>query len=97
MRANGVDESFITGKKPDYAKFLEWAKTVPNLLGNPLYHWTHMELKHFFHIDQLLSPSTAHSIYEEVNRQLPEKTAPQADSILERRSRLHDRRSRRFA
>jgi glucuronate isomerase len=77
MRANGVDESLITGKKPDYDKFVEWAKTVPNLLGNPLYHWTHMELKHFFQIDQLLSPSTAFSIYEEVNRQLPHMTARQ--------------------
>ena len=55
MRANGVDESFITGDKSDYEKFLEWSKTVPKTFGNPLYHWTHLELKHYFGIDELLN------------------------------------------
>src|SRR3984957_17975785 len=44
MRANGVDESFITGDKSDWEKFQKWAETVPYTLRNPLYHWTHLEL-----------------------------------------------------
>jgi glucuronate isomerase len=75
MRANGVDEQYITGNKPDFEKFMKWAETVPLLIGNPLYHWTHMELKAFFGIQTLLSPTTAKEIYDEVNRQLPTLSA----------------------
>lgn len=70
MRANGTSEDFITGNKPDIEKFMNWSSVVPTLLGNPLYHWTHLELKRFFNIDDLLSPKTASSIYENVNHQL---------------------------
>ncbi|MFT4973791.1 MAG: glucuronate isomerase, partial [Saprospiraceae bacterium] len=48
MRANGVDEKFITGDASDYEKFMKWADTVPQTLRNPLYHWTHLELKNYF-------------------------------------------------
>src|SRR5690606_20826751 len=48
MRANGIDERFITGDASDYDKFLAWARTVPRTLRNPLYHWTHLELRRFF-------------------------------------------------
>lgn len=75
MRANGVDEAFITGDKPDYEKFLKWAEVVPQLIGSPLYHWTHLELKHFFGIDKLLSLDTAKEIYDEVNEKLSTLTA----------------------
>jgi glucuronate isomerase len=67
MRANGVDESLCTGSADPYDKFLAWAKTVPNTLRNPLYHWTHVELKRFFGIDELLSEKTAPAIWEKAS------------------------------
>lgn len=70
MRTNGADERFITGDAPAYEKFLAWAKTVPNTLRNPLYHWTHLELKRYFGIDKLLNESTAKEIWEEASEQL---------------------------
>ncbi|WP_405329050.1 glucuronate isomerase [Leeuwenhoekiella sp. LLG6367-2.1] len=70
MRALGVDEYFITGDATDEEKFLAWAKTVPHTLRNPLYHWTHLELKRYFDIDELLNEETGPAIYEEVNRKL---------------------------
>ncbi|PKQ45397.1 glucuronate isomerase [Confluentibacter flavum] len=65
MRANGVDENFITGNASDFEKFVKWAETVPYTLMNPLYHWTHLELKRYFGIDTILNPSTAKEIYNE--------------------------------
>lgn len=66
MRANGVAEHFCTGTASDWEKFEQWAQAMPYLLRNPLYHWTHMELKNYFGIsDRLLSPETAKSIWEE--------------------------------
>ena len=59
MRANGVAEDCCTGSKPAYEKFLAWAKTVPSTLRNPLYHWTHLELKRYFGIDELLDGASA--------------------------------------
>jgi glucuronate isomerase len=70
MRINGVDESYITGKKSDWEKFLKWAETVPYTLRNPLYHWTHLELQRYFGIDQLLNADSALGIYETANDQL---------------------------
>lgn len=67
MRSNGVDEKFVTGDGDDYAKFLEFAKTMPKLIGNPLYHWTHLELKRYFDIDETLSEKTAPMIWEKCN------------------------------
>lgn len=64
MRANGVDESYITGDKSDKEKFLKWAETVPYTLRNPLYHWTHLELQRYFGINTILDPDTAEEIYE---------------------------------
>jgi len=64
MRANGIDERFITGETDDYEKFEAWAATVPKTLRNPLYHWTHLELKRYFDIEgRLLNPDTAKEIY----------------------------------
>jgi len=70
MRSNGVPESVITGKKPDRDTFKAWAATVPKLLGNPLYHWTHLELKRYFGVDDVLNPDTADKIYDKVNEML---------------------------
>ena len=68
MRSNGVDERYITGKDTsDWEKFEKWAETVPYTLRNPLYHWTHLELKTAFGIDKLLSPETAREIYDQCN------------------------------
>jgi glucuronate isomerase len=70
MRANGVPEEFCTGNAPDDQKFRKWAETVPYTLRNPLYHWTHLELKRYFGIETILDPSTADKIYEEASRKL---------------------------
>ena len=59
MRALGIEEKYITGNATDEEKFTKWAFTVPYTLRNPLYHWTHLELKRHFNIDQLLTPDTA--------------------------------------
>jgi len=64
MRANGVNEAFITGDKSDWEKFEQWAATVPYTLRNPLYHWTHLELQRYFDVHELLSPKTAKTIYD---------------------------------
>ena len=70
MRANGIDEAFITGGRSDWEKFEQWAATVPYTLRNPLYHWTHLELQRYFDLDELLSPGTAKSIYDNCSRKL---------------------------
>lgn len=78
MRTNGVDEKFCTGKDTsDWEKFEKWAETVPHTMRNPLYHWTHLELKTAFGIEKLLSPKTAREIFDECNEKLqsPEFTA----------------------
>jgi glucuronate isomerase len=77
MRTNGVDEKYCTGNASDWEKFEKWAETVPNTLRNPLFHWTHLELKKFFGIDKVLSPATAKEIWDECNAklQLPEYSA----------------------
>ncbi|HYW47685.1 MAG TPA: glucuronate isomerase [Bryobacteraceae bacterium] len=67
MRANGIDERFCTGDVSHREKFLAWARTVPHTLRNPLYHWTHLELKRYFDIDELLDESTAPGIWERAN------------------------------
>jgi glucuronate isomerase len=68
MRANGIEERFITGDASDWEKFLAWARTVPATLRNPLYHWTHLELKRPFGItDILLNETTAQRAWERCN------------------------------
>ncbi|QOY89201.1 glucuronate isomerase [Paludibaculum fermentans] len=70
MRANGVNEELVTGAASPKDKFLAWAKTVPDTLRNPLYHWTHLELKRYFGIDELLDSSNAESVWARANEQL---------------------------
>ncbi|OJV36623.1 MAG: glucuronate isomerase [Bacteroidales bacterium 36-12] len=78
MRTNGIDEKYMTGANTsDWEKFEKWAETVPYTMRNPLYHWTHLELKTAFGIEKLLSPKTAREIFEECNEKLskPEYSA----------------------
>jgi glucuronate isomerase len=70
MRANGVNEAYVTGNKSDWEKFEQWAATVPYTLRNPLYHWTHLELQRYFGIKEILSPATAKKIYDECAEKL---------------------------
>ena len=67
MRACGVAERYCTGDAAPYEKFLAWATTVPNTLRNPLYHWTHLELRRYFGIEEPLGPDTAASIWRRAN------------------------------
>jgi glucuronate isomerase len=77
MRTDGVDEKYCTGGAAPYEKFLAWAKTVPHTLRNPLYHWTHLELKRYFGIDELLDENSAPRIWKQANEVLasPELSA----------------------
>ena len=70
MRTYGIDERYITGDGSDYEKFLAWAKTISVAIGNPLYHWTHLELKRFFGINEVLNEKSAPTIWERVNKML---------------------------
>jgi glucuronate isomerase len=70
MRANGVAERYCTGDATPFEKFEAWARTVPHTLRNPLFHWTHLELKRYFGIDELLDGTTAKSIWDRANEQL---------------------------
>lgn len=74
MRTMGVDEKYITGNASDEEKFHAWAKTVPHTLRNPLYHWTHLELKRYFGIDQYLNEESSKEIYAETAAKLQQPT-----------------------
>ena len=74
MRAFGINEKYITGDASDKEKFLKWAEVVPFTIRNPLFHWTHLELKAYFGIDEILSPENAEDIYEKTSKILQEKT-----------------------
>jgi glucuronate isomerase len=67
MRTNGVPEEYCTGNRSDFEKFEAWAGTVPHTLRNPLYHWTHLELKRTFGIERLLDRRSAREIFEQAN------------------------------
>ncbi len=67
MRTNGIDEKLITGDGDDYDKWMAFAQTLPLCIGNPMYHWTHLELKRYFGVDETLTPATAKAIWEQVN------------------------------
>ena len=85
MRSNGVDERYCTGKDTtDWEKFEKWAETVPYTFRNPLYHWTHLELKTAFGIDKLLNPTTAREIFDECNDKLQNDPAYTARGFMRR-------------
>jgi glucuronate isomerase len=70
MRANGVAERYCTGAATPFEKFQAWAATVPQTLRNPLYHWTHLELKRYFGIDELLNEGSAERIWKKTGELL---------------------------
>jgi len=70
MRSNGIDEKYITGDGSDYDKFLAWSQTIPMSIGNPLYHWTHLELQRYFEIYEPLDEDTAPMIWKKANELL---------------------------
>lgn len=82
MRANGVDESYITGNAPDYEKFQKWAETLEKLIGNPLYHWSHLELKRYFGYEGCLNGETAKEVWELCNEKL-KKTEMSVRGLIE--------------
>lgn len=73
MRANGVSEKFCTGDTTSFEKFNEWAKTVPFTVRNPLYHWTHLELKNYFEISKILDETSAKEIYDQCSAMLQQE------------------------
>lgn len=70
MRAAGTDEKYITGKAEDYEKFAAFASVVPLMIGNPMFHWIHLEFKRYFGIDEILSCGTCRDIWEKCNSML---------------------------
>ena len=70
MRTNGIDEKFITGDASDYEKFEKWAATLQKAIGNPLYHWSHLELQRYFDYKKPLSPATAEEVWDVCNKKL---------------------------
>ena len=75
LRQFGIDEKYITGDGSDYDKFMAYAKVMPYAIGNPIYSWTHLELRRFFGITEALTPETADKIYNECNAKLEYLTA----------------------
>ncbi|MGE4583133.1 MAG: glucuronate isomerase [Sphaerochaeta sp.] len=85
MRANGIPEELVTGKDADpFDKFMAWASTMENALGNPLYHWTHLELQRYFGIHEVLNTKNAKAIYEEANRQFKENEELSVRGIMQK-------------
>ncbi len=75
MREMGVSEDYITGDKSDLEKFMKYAEVMPYAIGNPIYHWTHLELRRYFGIEKILSPETAEDIFNRCNEKLETLTA----------------------
>jgi glucuronate isomerase len=84
LRANGTPEELITGKGDPRDKFLAWADTVPRLIGNPLYHWTHLELQRYFDIHEPLGPANAGAVWETANKKLNDDPELSAWGILKK-------------
>ena len=97
MRTNGVDEKYCTGKDTtDWEKFEKWAETVPYTMRNPLYHWTHLELKTAFGVTKLLNPASAREIYDHCTALL-QRPEYHARGLMRRYNVEADGRSRGFA
>lgn len=83
MRSNGIEERYITGDADDYDKFRMFAKTLPLLIGNPLYHWTHLELARYFGIEETLNENTCKQIWDKCNEML-EREDFKAQALIKR-------------
>jgi glucuronate isomerase len=84
MRSNGVDERYCTGSAEPFAKFQAWAATVPHTLRNPLFHWTHLELKRYFDVEELLDEATAVRIWKQANERLASSPHLTTQGILKK-------------
>ena len=95
MRAMGFSEDLITGNADDYDKYLAFAETIENAIGNPLYHWTHLELQRYFGITTPLSRATAKELWDEANAKLQTKEFTVRNLILNQHVShlVHHRRS----
>ena len=82
MRANGVDEAYITGDAPDREKFQKWAETLELAIGNPLYHWSHLELRRYFGYEGVLNGDTAQEVWELCNDKLQNDPAMSARGLI---------------
>jgi glucuronate isomerase len=87
LRANGVEEKYLTGDASDWEKYMKWAETMPYTLRNPLYHWTHLELKNVFGVKKVLDPSTAREIWDICNAKLRSKDY--SAKCLMKKARVH--------
>lgn len=85
MRTLGVNEKFITGNCSDKDKFLKWAETLPYTLRNPLFHWSNLELSRYFGISELLTPSNAEKVYDNVNSQLSQSSHSALGLLVQQR------------
>lgn len=74
MRSNGIDEKYVTGDSTDWEKFKAWAETMPKLIGNPLYHWSHLELRRYFGYEGYLNGDTAKEVWDLCNAKLQESS-----------------------
>ena len=74
LRSNGVEEKYITGNAPDREKFQKWAETLERAIGNPLYHWSHLELRRYFGYEGVLNSETAEEVWTLCNKKLEEKS-----------------------
>lgn len=88
MRAAGVEERFITGDAPDEEKFLAYARTLPQAIGNPLYHWSHLELRRYFGIEEIINEKNAPAIWEKANERLAGPGFAARDFILKSNVRV---------
>ena len=82
MRSNGVEEAYITGDAPDREKFQKWAETLDRAIGNPLFHWSHLELRRFFGYTGVLGAETAQEVWELCNQKLREPDMSVRNLIL---------------
>src|SRR5699024_1858940 len=82
MRAAGVDEYYITGKASDYEKFEKWAEVLSKGIGNPLYHWSHLELQRYFDYHGTLNKKTAEEVWDICNKKLGESSMSVRNIII---------------
>ncbi len=87
MRTNGIPERYCTGDASPFEKFTKWAETVPYTMRNPLYHWTHLELKNYFGVTTLLDESSAKEIYDTCSAMLQQDDFSVQQLLIETQSR----------
>lgn len=88
MRANGVDEFYITGNATDYEKFVKWCETIEKCIGNPLYHWSHLELQRYFDYNKPIKKEDAETIWNHCNNRLNKTPMRSRDLILKSNVKL---------